>query len=534
MYRYLRAKPGWRFFLIALPCALGLVFFVPALASAHSIATQHIARANLAGTANDTIDGPTLFNLVMIALLDVCAVFWVGAQCWLSFVPQTLQARAGKNGDKAASVNAEALYQAAQRRFELGWAVPTLIVLLLANVGIIVGQILSVTGQWSSAFSLSLLWQLASTGRFGLFWSLREICTLIALLLALYTLFSRTRLQNASSIVPLINLLLGAIIFITMSVTSHASVVTESFQTYAILVDWFHLVASALWVGCIFFLVTCYLPVTQGKSVAERVYALITMLPSYARLAIAGMVILTVTGIFSSQVHLTSTAQLIDTAYGRTLIVKSLLVVALLVTSISTLFFLRPRLTKEYRKYLFAQEGVVFHPEQQVKLREERLTQRTQRVTTIMRWEAGLGIAILLCAALLDVFGGTLSATPTTNQPSPPVNKSSVYTATAQTSDGVYIVKLTVNPNRFGTNEFTVTITDKSTGKATTGVGVSLFTTMLDMDMGTDNTALQPDGKGGYSGSGVLSMGGHWEIRVAIHTTDGRLHEAIFKIYTPF
>ena len=250
------------------------------------------------------------------------------------------------------------------------------------------------------------------------------------------------------------------------------------------------------------------------------------------RLAIVGIVILAVTGIFSSEVHLTSAQQLYNTAYGRTLIIKSVLVVVLLITSISHLFFLRPRLAKEYKKYLFARERIQFHQEHQIKLREERLTQRTQRLTTILRWEPLLGIAILLCVGLMSVFAGTLSAT-TTNQ-QPPTNKTSVYNATAQTTDNTFTVKLNVNPNRFGTNVFTVTIIANSTGKATTNVSATLFTTMLDMDMGTDNVALQSNSKGNFSASGELAMGGNWEIRVAIHTPDGTLHEAIFKLFTPF
>src|SRR5437763_10208610 len=37
--------------------------------------------------------------------------------------------------------------------------------------------------------------------------------------------------------------------------------------------------------------------------------------------------------------------------------------------------------------------------------------------------------------------------------------------------------------NRFGTNVFTVSVVDKSTGQPVTNIGVTLYTTMLDMDM---------------------------------------------------
>jgi len=103
-----------------------------------------------------------------------------------------------------------------------------------------------------------------------------------------------------------------------------------------------------------------------------------------------------------------------------------------------------------------------------------------------------------------------------------------------KTTDNKFLVTLNVNPNRFGTNVFTVTVVDSKTNKATTNVGVALYTTMLDMDMGTQNVNLLPDGKGHFSASGDLAMAGNWEIRIQIRTPDNMLHEATVKLITPF
>jgi nitrogen fixation protein FixH len=59
-----------------------------------------------------------------------------------------------------------------------------------------------------------------------------------------------------------------------------------------------------------------------------------------------------------------------------------------------------------------------------------------------------------------------------------------------------------------------------------------LSTTMLDMDMGTDQVDLQPNGHGQYSAQGTLSMAGHWEIRVLLRTPDTALHVASVEINT--
>ncbi|MBV8822460.1 MAG: hypothetical protein JO123_06685, partial [Ktedonobacteraceae bacterium] len=73
-----------------------------------------------------------------------------------------------------------------------------------------------------------------------------------------------------------------------------------------------------------------------------------------------------------------------------------------------------------------------------------------------------------------------------------------------------------------------------SKGAIDTNVGVSLYTTMLDMDMGTDSINLQPDGKGHFSASGDLSMSGDWQIRIEIRTPDNTLHEVNVRFFTPF
>ena len=64
-------------------------------------------------------------------------------------------------------------------------------------------------------------------------------------------------------------------------------------------------------------------------------------------------------------------------------------------------------------------------------------------------------------------------------------------------------------------------------------MGVSLYTTMLDMDMGTDNVNLLPDGKGHFAASGDLSMAGNWQLRIQIRTPDNMLHEAKVQFVVP-
>jgi copper transport protein len=483
-------------------------------------------------TATGQLDGPALFNLLMITLVEVGAVFWVGAQMWMILVLRPVS----DNHQEERAIN-----QRVQHRFAQRFSLPALVVLLLANVGVLVGQALNINA--AAAFSPTVIASLASTGRFGTFWTMREIVIIVALVVSLYLLRAKNRPDFLNQLLPWANLALGLALFIAIAMSSHAAAVSKQVVLLAIPIDWLHLVAAALWVGGMMYLATTYLPVIRQLPIVERTRALLTTLPYYSPWAVAGVAIMAVTGPLSATFRFTSWVQLLTTAYGRTLDVKILLVGGLMVTSAIHVGLLRPRLKKEYKKYCYVSGRIPLDQEtadpdratklltQQVKLREGRLTRGTNRLMEILRWEPLLGVGVLLCVGLLNVFGGTLSPTaatqPTTTGPTRP------FTTTVKTSDNKFSLTLNINPNRFGTNVFTVGVVDTRTGKPTTNVGVSLYTTMLDMDMGTDNVNLLPDGKGHFAASGDLSMAGNWQLRIQIRTPDNMLHEAKVQFVVP-
>ncbi len=442
-----------------------------------------LSGGNPTGLYTGQLDVPTTFSLIMITLVELGAVIWVGAQLFLIFVLQL----APTNDAKLNAINQEV-----QQRFEHKWSVPTLLVLLVANFGVLLGQALT-----------------------------------------LFTLLVKQRPRLVNSVLPSINLLLGALLFAAISLSSHASAVSNNIVVLAVLANWLHLMAAALWVGGMLYITTTYLPVLTHKPVAERAHSLVTLIPYFSPLALAGVAIMAVTGPFSATIHLSSWVQLFTTAYGRALTVKILLVGALMTTSAIHVLLIRPRLKREYYKYAYAVEGVIYNQARQVKLREGRMTTLTRRLMGVLRWEPLLGVGVIVCVGLMNVFAGTLTpiAAPTQPTTTKPV---AAFNTTVKTTDNKFTVKLNVNPNRFGTNIFTVTVIDNSTGKPTSNVGVSLYTTMLDMDMGTDSVNLSPDGKGHFSSPGDLSMGGDWQIRIQIRTPDNTLHETKVKLFTPF
>ncbi|HEX6107824.1 MAG TPA: copper resistance protein CopC [Ktedonobacteraceae bacterium] len=532
---------------------------VPTLAPGSNPGANVLGSGNLTGLYTGQIDGPTLFNLIMITLVELGAVFWMGAQLWINFV-LTISAEA--HGEER-NIN-----ERVQWRFERYFSLPTLIVLFLANIGVLVGQALNLSGgDLASALSPSLLVGLATSGRFGIYWMMREMVILLAMILAFYMLLRQQRPRIVKTVLPIANLFLASALLIAITMSGHAAAVSPNIVSYAIVIDWLHLLAASLWVGGMMYIATNYLPVLRRLQIPQQARSLVTVLPYFSPLAIAGVLIMAVTGPFNAAFHLTSWQQFLSTAYGRALLVKIALIGGLLVTSAIHVGLLRPRLKREYQKYSYVadrlqavqvgeetaeqnvtstlngQQAVTMTAEpsratklliQQVKLREGRVTKKTQILSRVLRWEPVLGVGVLICVGLMNVFAGTLSPIAAAQQQQQTGSKPQPFSASVRTTDGKFTVTLSVNPNRFGTNVFTVSAVDTSTGAPATNIGVSLYTTMLDMDMGTEQINLLPDGKGHFSRTGDLSMPGDWRIRVQIRTPDARLHEASVKLVTPF
>jgi copper transport protein len=512
--------------------------------------------ATNAGGANGQLDGPTFFSFLMVTLVELGTIFWIGAQLWRMFVPPVEQ--------DESNIFKE-LRQQEERRFERIFAIPVLVITFLANLGVLIGQGLVIAS--GKALSLSMLLGLASNGRFGTYWTVREIVIVLALLVAIYTFLAKKRSEIINSAIAWINLLLALGLLIAMTLSGHAAATNNNILVFAVLVDWLHLLAASLWVGGMMYIATTYLPTLRGCSLQERTASLLSVLPRYSPLAITGVIIMAVSGPFNATIHMSSWEQLFSTAYGRALVVKVLLVGALLITSAIHVRIFRPRLAKDYAKYAASVEASAEVAEtetsengetttkidedtatdvkqeeqanastEQVEQLEREVGKQATRLTKTLRWEPLLGIGVLLCTGLMNVFAGTLL--PATPPPAPPpaqqqTQASKPFTTTVKTTDNQFTIQLKVSPNRFGPNTFTVKVLDKN-GKPDTNVGVSIYTTMLDMDMGTQTVNLQPDNQGGFNANGFLDMSGDWQLRIQIRTPDFKLHEVKVKLVTPY
>jgi len=418
LYRTLSANDGhilYGFFLFTVAAADGTVpVFSGTLPQLNTLSGDEGGSAQF--------DGSALFSLIMTTLVDLGAIFWVGAQLWFCFVLPDLES---ENQEQ------QTISRQVQRRFNRGFSWSVLLLVLLADIGILVGQGLSLTGgQWQAVFDPALLISLVDQGHFGIYWIMREIIILLALfLLAVSTALVKQPSQEISTSISWGNFVLGVALLVALTQSGHAAATSSNVLVYAVLADFLHLGAAALWIGGMMFIAIIYLPILKSKPWQQQTASLLTMLPRYSPLAITGVVLMGLSGPLNAATRLLSWDQLFTTAYGLTLIIKVLLVVSLLLTSAVHVLLLRPHLAKDFKTYQAATEAAQSSEEDkpvnrapipvaQVKRLEARIRRQTRELSTILRWEPVLGVAVLLCTGLLTIFSGTLQPT-TTSQPTP-------------------------------------------------------------------------------------------------------------------
>ena len=528
--------------------------------------------AGLADASSSGLDAPSIAQAVFTWLALLGMVFWVGGVIWETWILPSGLARDGALREAAL---------ASERRFRR-LAPIALIVVLVADIGMILAQSAELAGDFTGAVSPPLLRAVLFGSRFGAFWWMRELVALAALILTLAAINRGLPLGREASGATLptmadddgaiagwghellltlrripqlpgrlvaglrartltgaaLVLLAGALI-VAFALSGHAAAVPNNELAYALAVDLLHLVCNAAWVGGLLYISLIFVPALARLDVRSRARVLALGLPEFGAVAILSAFLLALTGSLNTTIHLSSIQQFLTTAYGRTLFVKIELFLLMVGISAWHAFRVRPQLAQMLAEQDARAGSPVAVP---VAATHDYsgsngygaahgkgnssgnsgngsnggntpLREMAVKLEDWLRREAMLGAAVLLCAALLGAFAGTLAAAPSG---ATPTTASGPFLQTLQAGD--YAVTLNVVPAKFGTNTFTVTVKD-SKGQPVENAIVVLTTDMLDMDMGEQSVSLKPvglDQPGVYSGQGELTMGGHWALIVKV------------------
>ena len=154
-------------------------------------------------------------------------------------------------------------------------------------------------------------------------------------------------------------------------------------------ITWIHLVAAAIWVGGSLFIGIVFSPLlkTMADSMQERMQIMIRVGRRFNKVAVPSLIILMVTGLYSSHTLLGKPEFLFSTSYGAFLIIKMILVITLIITYIVHVRVIR----KDIEDKIMLNQM----PENQIKKLRKKIIILGE-ITVV------LSIAILFFAALLD------------------------------------------------------------------------------------------------------------------------------------
>jgi len=335
-------------------------------------------------------------------------------------------------------------------------------------------------------------------GQSGLFWLLRELFALVALVLGLYV----GRRARADCLRPPSRLLaaglaLAAAALLTMSLTSHAA--AGAGAGWAVPADFLHLSAAALWLGG---LVQLPLVLTRAAAATPRDEALrgagfrADVLHRFSSLALACVAVVLFSGAFNALVQLPSWQALIDTTYGQVLLVKLALVTVLLALGALNALRLGRRFA--------CLAGVDPAP--------TRAAQRLARGAAI---ESAAGAAVIAVTAVLvflvparDVAAQNRAASAVAQPASTPFERT-VAAADLRAT-------LSVTPNQPGENRFTVQLSGPDADRAQR-VQLRFGTNGSDLGGSAVTLAPQQGAAGTYAGMAAnLTQPGRWPVTINV------------------
>jgi copper transport protein len=372
--------------------------------------------------------------------------------------------------------------------------------LLVAGVSVVVLAVVGVIELFVQASLLNSSVGSAFHTSWGKRWFLRNLILIqpVILLIVLW----RSKIRTA----PLaFGALIGAASYLVVtSSVSHSAAGGGAF--WAATADFIHLLAASVWIGMLSLLAVLFFWARRNLSGAERYPLLAAALQRFSAVAVVSVALLLFSGVFNGVVGLGRFADLVDTGYGRTLLIKLLLLLPLLAIGASNAYLLRPDFVEAADSRRNSRNEVL-------EVLEGDLNRR-------IRWELLVAVAVLAVVAVL------VQITPSRGRLANSSTGAGKYVQTADAGD--IQVTLLIDPAQPGDNTFEVDVA----GRIDLIEGVRLEFTPADGSASASRLELQGStpptyyvGKGPY-----LPTAGNWNVVLNIRRIQGTDTQIPFKV----
>ena len=288
---------------------------------------------------------------------------------------------------------------------------------------------------------------------------------------------------------------LGIASLLTISLTSHAAA-TVNVRSEAILNDFIHLIAVAVWVGGLCGLALAVRLILTVCDESERRGTLLALVRRFSLVAGISVAVIILTGLYSAWAQVV-TVPALQVPYGRVLVVKVAVVVGLLLVAGANLIWVRPRL---------------------------------RAGGTAGLWLKRLVGAEIVLATLVLLSVGFLTALEPARQVA---SREGIGVESGltfeETAEGTHMT-LDIDPGQVGPNTIRVSLTDNSGAPITNATDVRVRLSYLDADFGETPYSAPEVGKGEYVlDQQVISIAGAWQIELVVQRPDAFDARAAFR-----
>ncbi len=323
-------------------------------------------------------------------------------------------------------------------------------------------------------------------------------------------------------------LAMAALYLLTFALTSDEAQLAQPHLS-AIVFTWLYLAAQAVWLGGLAYLGFVLLPLLAVIEPDNHAELLVGLTRRLAPLLLTAIGVLCVAQLFLAEALLPGPQALLESAYGRSLLVRLALQGLMLLLSGLLLFRIGPRLARQTLLLPVVNAELPAR-----RTRRGALLQTERHLKRLLQLQSWFGAAVLLCTALMNfyapppVFPNVDYAQVLQNQG---VAASSGLAQTQQVGD--LNVSLFVVPARVNVPNTLVVALSDARGAAVTDARVTLSVNMVLMDMGTASQSIDgghPLYIATFAAGQTFDMQGLWRIAIRIERPARAPLQATFEV----
>ena len=305
---------------------------------------------------------------------------------------------------------------------------------------------------------------------------------------------------------------LGAALLVTISLTGHA--VSGDLVPLAFVTDLAHLGAVSVWLGGLVVLIGSLLWRESGSRRGDDEVA--TIVGRFSQVAFGAVVVIVVSGAIQGWRQVGSYDALFDTAYGRLLVTKVLLVAGMLVAASFSRAWIRNRAVAGARAMALSPGPGA------VAASADRGSASLVVLRRSVAAEVALAVGVLAVTAMLvNAVPGAASGGDT--GPSGPF--------ATQVHGETLMVQVAVDPVIVGQSDVKLTVTDHGLSPIEPEE-VQASLTLPERDLGPITLTLENTGPGVYVASDVeIPYPGEWQLDMAVRTSD--IDQTLLKTAVP-